>query len=119
MVSVLGTPEFLDELEINSKFPKNTLHRSKDNRHSNQTVALSFKKEEAVKFINFLYKDSAIYLDRKYKLYQFFKDTGSRSKEEFLELLSGNIGENPKMENPEINSEITKGSESSYSVETE
>lgn len=32
---------------------------------------------------------------------------------------SGNIGENPIMENTEINSEITKGSESSYSVEGE
>ena len=41
------------------------------------------------------------------------------SKEEFLELLSGNIGENPEMDNTEINSEIAKGSESSYSVETE
>ena len=38
--------------------------------------------------------------------------------EESLELLSGNIGESPKKENPEINSE-TKESESSYSVEGE
>lgn len=42
----------------------------------------------------------------------------SRSTEESLELLSGNIGEKPKLENPEINSE-TKESESSYSVEVE
>lgn len=38
--------------------------------------------------------------------------------EESLELLSGNIGEIPEKENPEINSE-TKDSESSYSVEGE
>ena len=38
--------------------------------------------------------------------------------EESSELLSGNIGENPKKENPEINSEI-KESESLYSVEGE
>lgn len=56
-------------------------------------------------------------LDRKYKLYEFFKN-GSRSVKEFTELLSGNIGEKPEMENPEINSE-TKESESSYSVEVE
>lgn len=36
--------------------------------------------------------------------------------EKSSELLSGNIGENPAKENPEINSEIAKGSESSYSV---
>lgn len=118
-VSVIGTPEFLDGLEINSKFPKNSIHRIKDHRHSSQTIDLSFKKSEAVQFLNFLYKDSTIYLDRKYKLYQFFKDTGSRSKEEFLELLSGNIGESPEMDNTEISSEIAKGSEPSYSVESE
>lgn len=43
---------------------------------------------------------------------------GSRSVEEFTELLSGNIGETPEMDNTEINSE-TKESESSYSVEVE
>jgi hypothetical protein len=39
--------------------------------------------------------------------------------EESSELLSGNIGESPNQDNTEINSEITKGSESSYSVESE
>lgn len=65
-----------------------------------------------------------LYLDRKYKLYNFFKN-GSRSVEEFTELQSGNIGEKLELEsrdymyeNPEINSE-TKKSESSYSVEGE
>lgn len=38
--------------------------------------------------------------------------------EESSELLSGNIGETPEMDNTEINSE-TKESESSYSVEVE
>lgn len=38
--------------------------------------------------------------------------------EESSELLSGNIGETPEMDNTEINSEI-KESESSYSVEVE
>lgn len=36
--------------------------------------------------------------------------------EKSSELLSGNIGGSPEMDNPEINSEIAKGSESSYSV---
>lgn len=44
---------------------------------------------------------------------------GSRSVEEFTELLSGNIGENLVIENTEINSKIAKGFESSYSVVSE
>lgn len=39
--------------------------------------------------------------------------------EKSLELQSGNIGESPIKDNTEINSEIAKGSESSYSVEGE
>lgn len=40
--------------------------------------------------------------------------------EKSSELLSGNIGESPQMvDNTEINSEIAKGSESSYSIESE
>jgi group I intron endonuclease len=39
--------------------------------------------------------------------------------EESSELLSGNIGKSPETENPEINSKITKGFESSYSAESE
>lgn len=39
--------------------------------------------------------------------------------EKSSELLSGNIGGKTLMENTEINSEIAKGSESSYSVESE
>jgi hypothetical protein len=61
--------------------------------------------------MNFLYTNSSIYLDRKYKLYSFFKN-GRRSLEEFNELLLSNIGEDWNV-NTEINSEITKGSESS------
>ena len=76
-----------------------------------------FHKEEGVKFINYLYSDAIVYLDRKYKLYEFFKD-GSRSIEEFMELQSGNIGETPLVDNPEISLE-SKESEPSYSVETE
>ena len=39
--------------------------------------------------------------------------------EKLLELLESNIGEKLYIENPEINPEITKGSGSSYSVESE
>ena len=52
-------------------------------------------------------------------LYWFRKEYGSRSVEEFTELLSGNIGEKLAIENTEINSKIAKGFESSYSVVSE
>lgn len=57
-----------------------------------------------------------IYLNRKYKLYNFFKN-GCRSLEEFNELLQTNIGESCDA-NTEINLENNK-SKSSYSVEIE
>lgn len=112
-VTILGTPEFLHKLE--SYIPVNIKYRH-DKRHTEHTLMMEFNKEEGIKFLNYIYFDSNIYLDRKYKLYYFFKD-GSRSVEEFTELLETNIGESCDA-NPEINSEI-KESESSYSVETE
>ena len=53
------------------------------------------------------------------KTLEIIKQICAVPEEESLELLSGNIGENPEMDNTEINSEIAKGSESSYSVESE
>ena len=50
-------------------------------------------------------------------LYEIFKE-GSRSIQEWVELLSGNIGESPNKDNPEISSKI-KTFEPSYSVEGE
>ena len=63
-----------------------------DKRHSEETWSLEWSKQEGIDFINYLYQDCSIYLDRKYELYQFFKN-GSRSVEEFTELLSGKNGE--------------------------
>lgn len=53
------------------------------------------------------------------KTLEIIKQICAVPKEESLELLSGNIGKTLEIEDPEINSEIAKGSESSYSVETE
>lgn len=114
IISILGTPEFLNSLK--ELLPMETQVRH-DKRHSEHTIILDFHKEEGIRFINYIYKEAKVYLDRKYKLYKFFKD-GSRSVKEFTELQSGNIGETPEMDNTEINSE-TKESESSYSVEVE
>ena len=80
-------------------------------RNAEENKYMYYTLQNAILFINYLYKNASIYLDRKYKLYQFFKK-GSRSVKEFTELLSGNIGEDCDV-NAEITSEITKGSEAS------
>lgn len=104
-IEVLGT---MDVLKNILKYSDTEAVIEHDSRHSEETLFLRWTKDQGVKFINYIYSDSTIYLNRKYKLYQFFKN-GSRSVEEFTELLSGNIGETPEMDNPEITEE-TKGS---------
>lgn len=74
-------------------------------------------KQNSIKFINYLYNDCTIYLQRKFNLFNFFKN-GSRSLKEFNELLQGKIGKTPLQDNTEINLEI-KESKSLYSVESE
>ena len=116
-ISLLGTPEFFNTLTTILKEHGILSKIIQDKKHNKRTKTLRFDIYNGILFINYIYNNSNIYLDRKYKLYQFFKN-GCRSKEEFLELSSGNIGKTPEMEDPEINSEIAKGSESSYSVES-
>lgn len=106
-VSLLGTREFLDNIIKYSNVSGNFRH---DKRHSEETWILEFNKDSGISFINYIYKDCKIYLDRKYKLFEFFKE-GSRSLEEFKELLSDKIGKSPTIEdNSEVISE-TKESE--------
>ena len=88
-VNVIGTEDILNNILKHSETIANIRH---DIRHSSETLMLEWIKEEGIKFINYLYQDCSIYLDRKYELYQFFKN-GSRSVEEFTELLSGKNGE--------------------------
>ena len=100
-IQLLGTPEFLDKIEEYSNIFGT---RGKDNRWKNNTEYISFKLEDGVNFINYIYKDSKIYLDRKYKLYEFFKQ-GSRSLQEWNELLQTENGEICD-DNPVLSSEI-------------
>ena len=97
-ISFMGTPEFLEEL---SKFiPPCKFSIRKDIRHTDQTITYDFKVDDSVTMINFMYEESNIYLDRKYILYNFFKNK-SRSLQEYKELLLGDIGEDC-----EVNTEI-------------
>lgn len=114
LVGFIGTKPFLEKILEYSTISAKFRH---DKRHTDLTWSLEYHKNEGIELINYLYKDSTIYLDRKYKLYDFFKK-GSRSVKEFTELLSSNIGEIPEMDNTEITIE-TKEFIASYSVEGE
>ena len=81
-----------------------------------EKIDTDIQDKSQIRFISSSYLDN-VYLDRKFKLYEFFKN-GSRSVKEFAELQLDNIGESPKKDNTEINSE-TKESESSYSIDLE
>lgn len=88
-IELLGTKQMLEQILLYSNISAKYKH---DKRHSEETWSLEWSKQEGIDFINYLYQDCSIYLDRKYELYQFFKN-GSRSVEEFTELLSGKNGE--------------------------
>lgn len=93
-IELLGTKHMLESIVHFSNISANY---KKDKRHSEETWSLEWNKQNGIDFINYLYSNCSIYLNRKYKLYQFFKN-GSRSVEEFTELLSGKNGECLKLE---------------------
>ncbi len=112
-IQIVSTPEFLDKIEEYSNIYG---RRGKDKRWKNNTEYIEFHLKESIKFINYIYDNSTIYLDRKYNLYKFFKQ-GSRSLQEWNELLqteNGGICD----DNPVLSSEI-KESELVQSVEIE
>lgn len=93
-IEVLGTKNVLENIIKYSNTEPKIKH---DQRHSEETFFLSWNKEQGIKFINYLYNNCSVYLDRKYELYQFFRN-GSRSVKEFTELLSDNNGESLELE---------------------
>lgn len=112
-ISVLGTKRFLQGILSTCGISANFRH---DKRHSEKTFSLEFNKENGISFINYLYSNSSIYLQRKYNKYLFFKN-GSRSIQEWNELLSTKNGELCD-ENTVVIEESNKSS-TLYSVETE
>lgn len=114
VVSFLGTKDFLNKILEYSKIESNYRH---DKRHTEFTWILEYHKEPGIKLINYLYDNCTIYLDRKYKLYEFFKN-GSRSVQEWAELSSSKIGKDPAKGDTEV---IEEAKESSipYSIENE
>lgn len=97
-VSLLGTYGFLSKISNVIKLKGHFLHNE---RHDQNTYSLYFSQFDTISFLNYIYKNASIYLERKYNLYLFFQN-GRRSLEEFNVWLSGKIEENPEMDNIEL-----------------
>lgn len=66
-ISLLGTKDFLEELQRNLPLEKeNKIYKEKNKK----VYQLSFQRSRGIYILNYLYKDAKIYLDRKYKRYK-------------------------------------------------
>jgi hypothetical protein len=100
--SVLGTLDFLKEFVIEIQMDKNI--------HKNRNIyGFHLCCKKAGRFLDYLYQDSSVYLNRKYHRYQIFKKYYfAVPVEQSQELLSGNIGGTLSSESKEYdNTEIT------------
>lgn len=97
-VSLLGTYEFLSQISNVSTIKGHFLH---DKRHDQNTHIMYFTQFDTIIFLDYIYRNASIYLDRKYNLYLFFQN-GRRSLEEFNEWSSGKIEESPEVDNIEL-----------------
>lgn len=87
--SIVGTSNFLNEIK-NSIFD-NSHKLTKSHDENNITMVYSISGTKAMMLLYMLYYKSHIFLDRKYKLFLYFKDC--RFKAKALKLLEGKIGE--------------------------
>lgn len=108
-IRILGTEEFLTTLQ--QQLPLETDNKISNNRN---IKVLIFNSKRGAYVSSILYKGASIYLERKYLKYKEF----CRLHEGSYRELSSKYGEDCDV-NPVVNSEITKGSESPYSVEVE
>jgi hypothetical protein len=93
--SCLGTTDMLDNILSDLKLDPQYHH---DKRHSEYTYSFQLVSQKCIDFLNYIYKDSTIYLDRKYQKYL----DSCRLWEKSHGLLSDNIGESCDA-NSEIN----------------
>lgn len=97
IVQIAGNEEFLKNT-YQKYFPSNcSLYKYKTSR---QCFAWKIaNKMEVLKFLNYIYKDSTIYLDRKYKIYKYamwsFKTELIAGNSSLIELLEGQSAANP------------------------
>lgn len=97
IVQVCGNKEFLLGT-FQKYFPSNcSLYRYKN---AKQCYAWKISdKQKVLEFLNYLYKDAKIYLDRKYKIYQFamwsYKTELIAGNSYFMKLIEGQSAANP------------------------
>ena len=110
-LSILGTYNMLSNIQhwLPLEFENKIYEKASENISS-----LTFSGKTAFYITNYLYKNSNIYLERKYNKYKEY----CRLYLEKYKLQLGKYGELWE-ENSVVNSEIAKGSESPYSVESE
>ena len=101
VVSVLGTEDFLNGIQ--KEFNSN--HKYKNaNKEQDITKELVYCGKSALQFIDWLYKDSTLYLERKFNRYKEY----CRLYEKSYRLLEPKIGEGCDA-NTEVNNQIAKG----------
>jgi hypothetical protein len=88
IISILGTKEFLLKLRETMKWKELKLHHK---THNTNTFFISYSGIYVHDMLDSLYKNSKIYLTRKYNKYLFIKNC--RSEKKFSELLESKNGE--------------------------
>jgi transposase len=92
IATVLGTEEFLSVVKNILKDNDIVCNIVIDKRmEKTRVLNVSTNRNNTLKFLDYLYKNSIIYLNRKFKRYEFFKH--SRSAKELAELLASENGE--------------------------
>ena len=105
--TVIGTKEFLSEIKriLEENNIKSNLIRD---RRMEETMVLEISGSSERNFLEYLYKDATIYLDRKFNRFKFFSIC--RSDKELAEFLASEIGESWNA-NTEVTDETNKSSE--------
>ena len=106
-VSKFTGPKAILEV-IQSYIPIDNNDRKLEQNSNNNDIiyTLTYSQQKSRILFKYLYNDCTIYLNRKYKLAEFFKNN-CRSFKELKELLVDNIGETPFEDNTEITLKIT------------
>lgn len=104
-IQLLGTYNFLEKVIQYSNISTNLYHNH--NNYAENTMYFRLSCRKAFNFINYLYLNSNIYLQRKFDRYYYF----CRLYEKSYRKLEGKNGEDCDV-NTVLNSEISEGSES-------
>ena len=106
-VSIVSTESFLNSIKKLFGNKHGYIHNKSSKDWENKAYQLTFNGAIARKFARYLYEKATIYMQRKYEKYLYF----CRLEEESSLRKSSKIGEGWDA-NTEVNSGITKGSES-------